>query len=522
MADPDESPAAESPAEESPAAESSAAEETPTPTPASVTYDPPKDKGEGSPKVNEVNGEIAKLPAGWPEAPEITGECAAVFEADSGMLIYAKDATKAWYPASTTKIMTGLLACETLNLSDEITYSKTAIYTVPAGASTIALNAGEVLTVEQSLYGLLLPSANEVANGIAEASAGSIEAFVSKMNERANKIGTVNTHFVNANGLHDPEHYSCAYDLGLIYLECVKNPTFLKVDSTLSYVIPPTNKQPEQRAIRSSDDMMNRYTEYFNGSVVAGKNGSTAQAGKCLVTYASKNGVNLVVVILGEPDNPTLYADTAELMNYGFENFYSANISVNDLTYNSVNSVSTASPITIPKQEISLFSLGTDDYAVLPKETTFDKLQSTVQYEEGKENDGEKEFATILYRYNGFLVGKGHLVVNDTILSKEEFSSKTNHAPEMEQVSLPEITPEPEENDNKFLGLDFSEKNRKWSIAILVLAFLILVVIGVAVFAIVNTMRQGGGGKTGKKGGRSGGKNGYRKGAEPRKNTHIV
>ena len=180
-------------------------------------------------------------------------------EKNSGAVIYAKNATEAHYPASVTKILTALMACERLPLGQEISMSRTAIESLTPGASNIALNVGEIITVEDALYAVMLPSANEAANGLAEAAAGSIEDFTVEMNERCRDLGVVNTRFVNCNGLHDENHYSCAYDLALIFAECVDNPTFLQIAHAYNHIIPPTNKQPEKRAIKTTDKMLNPY-----------------------------------------------------------------------------------------------------------------------------------------------------------------------------------------------------------------------------------------------------------------------
>ena len=462
----------------------------------------------------EVDSNIAKLPADWPEAPDISAPSAAVFEVKSGELIYAKEATKPWYPSSLTKIMTGLLACENLMQTEKITFSRDAIFTyMEKGANNIALNPGEVLTVEDCMYAMLLPSANEAANGLAEQVSGNVPEFVSRMNSRAAELKTVNTHFTNANGLHDENQYSCAYDLGLIYLACIQNPTFLRINSSPTYTIQPTNLQKEARPIKTTDDMLNRYSGagIYEPKAICGKTGNSLQAGKNLVTYASDGTMELVVVVLGETDKNVMYEDTKKLMSYGFEQFQTANIARNDKEYSNVNNARVASPITIPKQDISLFHMSTNDYVVLPKNATFDQLESSLVYQENAEN----QFASIRYVYKGFEVGFGHLMVSDITLTKEEFDSVVNHELQLEEIEYQD--PYQEEK------VDFSLKKGAlgWYIAMTVLILLLILVI---VFFIMFLVYRSGGGK-GKRG-RGGKKHydgpNYRGGSKTHRKTHIV
>ena len=161
----------------------------------------------------EIDTLIAHIPESFPAAPDIASESAILAEINSGTILYAKHATRSMYPASTTKLLTAYLALTRCDLTDVVEYSRKAITSLEPGSSHIGLKTGDRLSVEDSLYGLLLPSANEVANGLAEKISGSIPAFADLMNETALDLGCVNTNFINANGLHDPNHMTCAYDL---------------------------------------------------------------------------------------------------------------------------------------------------------------------------------------------------------------------------------------------------------------------------------------------------------------------
>ena len=154
----------------------------------------------------EIDTMQAHLPDEWPEAPDITSEAAILVDIDTDTILYAKNATSSMYPASTTKLMTAYLTLSNASLDDIVTFSKNSIYSLPPGSSHIGMHIGESLSVKDCLYGLLLPSANEVATALAEHVSGSVSTFVELMNSTATELGCVNTNFANANGLQDPNH----------------------------------------------------------------------------------------------------------------------------------------------------------------------------------------------------------------------------------------------------------------------------------------------------------------------------
>lgn len=252
--------------------------------------------------------------------PEISADCAILIDAESGRTLYSKNALDSAYPASTTKVMTALLALENLDLKSPVTFSKAAIYALTKGASHIGMTVGEVLTAEQCLYGLLLPSANEVANALAEAVDGSMPAFVDHMNERAAELKCYNTHFANPNGLHDENHTTCAYDLAQIFRACIETPGFMTIDSAVTYVIPATNLIDEARPMKTTHKMMQPGSEYYDERVVCGKTGHTDEALGCLITYAQEGGRSLICVVL-HAEQPGQYTDTKALFDYGFSRF---------------------------------------------------------------------------------------------------------------------------------------------------------------------------------------------------------
>ena len=211
-------------------------------TPASPAF---AEKADNSEQTTEAaQADTTALPrnpsvSGWPSAPEIADETGVLLEASTGQVLFDKDMNEIRYPASTTKAMTALLILENIsNINKKITFTDIILPDLAPGNSTINAQVGEELTVEQCLYAIMLASANEVCTQMAVEVAGSVSAFTDMMNQRAAELGCKNTHFVNANGLPDPNHYTTAYDLALILSEAIKNENFCKIAGAAKYTIP--------------------------------------------------------------------------------------------------------------------------------------------------------------------------------------------------------------------------------------------------------------------------------------------
>ena len=248
--------------------------------------------------------------------PEVNGQAYCVMDADTGEVIISKNMDARMYPASITKIMTALIAFEQCkNLDDEITFSETAL-DISSISSTLhpVAKVGETMSFMDVMYGLMLSSGNECANALAEYTYGDVSTFVEKMNERAQQIGAVNTHFTNPHGLHDENHYTTAKDMDLIFREALKNKDFVKVASTPTYNIPETNKE-DSRYCEAGHRMV-LGTIPCEG-IIAGKSGRTREAGRTLMTAVERNGRTLVIALLKTNDN-NLYGDTQVLIDYGF------------------------------------------------------------------------------------------------------------------------------------------------------------------------------------------------------------
>lgn len=265
---------------------------------------------------------------------DLHSSSALLMDASSGAILYSKGGFEKVYPASTTKILTAILAIEKLNLTDEISATMNALYSVPSDSSSMYIKIGEKLTVEQLLYGMLLQSGNDAANVIAEAVSGKISDFVVLMNAKAKEIGCINTNFVNAHGYHDDNHYSTAYDMALIFSYALKNEEFKKIISTSSYIIDETNKTNEKRYLYNTNKMLfnntklksNVYYSYAKG----GKTGYTEEAQGTYVGYAIKDGKTVISSCFKSPQNiegkEGRFLDSISLYDYAFDNFNTSTV----------------------------------------------------------------------------------------------------------------------------------------------------------------------------------------------------
>ena len=248
--------------------------------------------------------------------PQISSEAGVLYDATTGQILFDKNGTKAMYPASTTKLMTALLAVENLSLDDTITFSATATQNLESGAATISLTTGDTLSVRDSLYALLLKSACEVANGIGEKVSGTQAAFAEKMNQRALELGCTGTHFENASGLNGASHYTTARDMALIANAAVSNDTIRTILQTRSYELP-ASKNRGAITITNGNKMMNEANSQYYAGVLGGKTGYTSKAGNTLAEVADVEGHRLVAVVMKSKNSH--YDDVKLLFDYGRE-----------------------------------------------------------------------------------------------------------------------------------------------------------------------------------------------------------
>ena len=354
----------------------------------------------------------------WPDAPETLSPGVILMEESTGTILYEKNMDEAHYPASITKIMTTLLALENGNLSDMVTFSDDAINNTEG--SGIARDYGEQMTLEQCLYGVMLESANECAYAVAEHVGGTVENFVDMMNAKAKELGCTNTHFANPHGLQDENHYTTAHDMALIAQAAYQNETFRIIIGTKMYTIPPTNKHAEETVLRNHHDMLCTYhnanRKYLYPYCVGGKTGYTATANSTLVTYAEKDGMTLICVVM-DTQSPNQFIDTVNLFDYAFDNFQVLNVAENDTDYSAETTVDNGNLDNIAP----FVELDKEAVIVLPKTAEFSDTSSSVEY-----NDSDPEIAgSITYTYAGRNVGKADIKTTGVVVEGYAFDNES-------------------------------------------------------------------------------------------------
>ena len=366
--------------------------------------------------VMTVEGAVG---ASWPAGPNLQAEGAILMDADTGTILYGKNIHQRLYPASTTKMMTCLIAVENLDMNDTVTFSYSAVHDVPADGSNIGMDTGQTITVEQCLYGILVGSANECASAIAEKVAGSVSAFTDMMNLRAAELGCRGTHFSNANGLYAQDHYTTPYDLCLIGRAFFNNEILLRLGNTASYHFSATETQPDDFTIINKHKLING--EMSCAGIIGGKTGYTSQSGETLVTGCERGGMRLVCVVMNLED-PQQFVETMTLFDYGFSEFRKLNISENDTAF----SISSAGFLSGGKDifgsSSSAFSIQPGTYVDLPKNASFSDLTATLD-----QNNN------ITYSYGDMVVGRTKLVMArpGSFLVSGSASDTSGHVPKL-------------------------------------------------------------------------------------------
>ena len=266
---------------------------------------------------------------------EVAAKAALLVDGDTGEVLYAKNEHDELYPASITKVMTALLVLEAvdsgkLSMDEQITVTATALEGLADDGSSANIKEGETMSVENLLYCMLVVSANEACNILGERVSGSVDAFVERMNQRAEELGCANTHFVNATGLHDPKHYTSAWDIYLITKEAMGHPDFMTICNTAQITVPATNLS-EARVLHTTNYLLSNWRAIgYTYSAARGiKTGSTSDAGYCLVSSAVEGSRSLISVVLGAErvsltDGKTQtqsFSETKRLFEWGFNNF---------------------------------------------------------------------------------------------------------------------------------------------------------------------------------------------------------
>lgn len=335
----------------------------------------------------------------WPAGPDIVGEGGYLIELNSGAVLYEKNADETLYPASITKILTALIVIENCSLDEMVTFSYDAVHDLEEGGYSYIADTGDQLSVEECLYALLLQSSNEAAYALAEHCGGTVAGFAEMMNARAKELGATHSHFANPHGLYNEDHYTTCHDMAMIMWAAVQNETFLKIDSTFSYRTAVTSTQPEGFYCQMRHAMMNSNSEYFNSAVVAGKTGYIQMAKNTLVTYAVKDNMELVSVVMRSEANGQIYKDTQALLDYGFDNFAMQPISQTADLAAMEQQVASVTDRVVQNIEISA-----DAQALLPNSMTDIPFETQFVIDENSLN-GDAMSGQLTYSWNGITLG---------------------------------------------------------------------------------------------------------------------
>lgn len=421
--------------------------------------------------------------SGWPEGPAIGAESAILMEMNTHTILYSKNIHAKMFPASTTKIMTCLLAAQNCDLNDMVTFSHAAVYEVPSDGSNMGMDEGEVITLEQAMYGVLVGSANEAASAVGEHVAACLgkeptaKAFSDIMNEKAKELGCKNTHFVNANGLHDDNHYTSAYDLALIGCEFFNNEMLCKMASTPNYNIPPTDTQPDDIWINSKNKLLKtRELEY--PYLLGSKTGFVSQSRQTLVSGAEKDGMKLVCVVFKE-ETPAQFEDTIKLFNYGFENFKKLMVDDYETKYSMDNLDLFDTGSDLFGDSTPLMMMDTDSYIIVPTTAEFRDLSSKVTYsDEAKSNI----IATIEYSYSNVPIGTCNITFSDSVPEPFDFSTPSENVIQFSsQNTVPSVTEQNEQNAQNIIFVNV----KKVIIGIAIVAGIVILVM--IFFSILNS-----------------------------------
>lgn len=340
----------------------------------------------------------------WPLDTGCQSEAGIVMDLDSGAVLFAQNIHVQEYPASITKLLTALVVVENASMDEQVTFSHDAVYNVESGSGNkLQLEEGDVFSVKDCLYVMLLQSSNQAANALAEHVGGSREAFADMMNEKAASLGCRESHFVNPSGLNDPEQLTSAYDMAQIGAAVFGNPTLLEICSTTSATLPPTINNPNGRTYSMEHKLVvtgDSSDENYYPSAVAGKTGYTSLAGQTLVTYAEQDGRRQVAVTLKSTQR-THYSDTKTILDFGFARFKNVSVAENETDY-----VTGEEPVTIGDETYSPSDLYLDEKAVvtLPNDAQFSDADKYLQTEIPASHP-EGAVGRIIYTYNDRQIG---------------------------------------------------------------------------------------------------------------------
>ena len=359
----------------------------------------------------------------------VAAKAALLIDLNTGRTVYEQDADERVYPASLTKIMTCLLALENGNLSDVVTVSASALDDLDADSSVAGLQVGEQMTLENLLYCMMVVSGNDACNVIAEHIAGSITDFVRMMNQRAYELGCLNTHFSNPHGLHDENHYTTARDLSIITQAALKSENFRQIVDTYEYQLPDDNVRQNIPKLKTTNMLIYRSmsNSLYYSRAHGIKTGYTSQAGRCVISEATGDGLDLLGIVCGAAttilDSGDLlmenFTECARLFDYGFDNYsylpiMSPLYPVDQVKIN--NSAGAEAVAVAPQDEIKV---------LLPNDYDPDKLVTDIQLNSDSVDAPVREgdvLGSATVTYAGEILGQTKLLAI-TDVARSEISS---------------------------------------------------------------------------------------------------
>lgn len=424
----------------------------------------------------------------WPSTVSIEADGGILMEAQTGTVLFAKNADQPYYPASITKILTALIVLEHCSLDEEVTFSHDDVYNVEAGSSTAGIDEGDVLTVRDCLYALMLASANESANALACHVSGSREAFAELMNQKAESLGCTGSHFANPSGLNDENHYTTAHDMALIARAAIQDPDFLEIDGARNYKLPPTKRNPEGGYVANHHRMLVKNTSVYYPGAFAGKTGYTSLAGNTLVTCAERNDMTLIAVVLN--GHQTHYPDTKALLDFGFDHFQIVKAADHETSYKALDNDMTIGGMTA-QDNISL-ELDKNSLVVIPKDADFSDTEASLSYELD-ENAPDNAIARILYQYDGHSIGQVYLCAAGQTIPKT--------AAQSDQTVEPGISPQSDTPDTQNAAnarskaaadplTASSRTGKKFPFILVGICALGLIAVGVILFFLLHSHRK--------------------------------
>lgn len=345
----------------------------------------------------------------WPSDVSIEADAGIVMDARSGTILYGKNIHSKFSPASITKVLTSIIVLEHCSMDEMVTFSKNAVYNVEANSSSAGYDVGDQATVKDCLYALLLKSANEAANALAEHVAGNNDTFAEMMNEKAKELGCLDSHFTNPSGLNDDEHYVSAYDMALITKRAFEDETFSKIVSTPYYKLAPNKQNPNGQGISPGNKMIKKnWPDQYRPDVIGGKTGFTSVALNTLVICAKQEDTKLVTVILHS--RGTQYDDTKRLLDFGFRNFQSVKISDYDATYSTMGDDLKISGL--PTSKKAILTVDPNSTVILPKTADFSETKAVLDYTL-PDSAPDAAVARVQYTLNKHPIGQAYLILSD-------------------------------------------------------------------------------------------------------------